>query len=434
MSTVAHPKLSKGQKQRRKKAAEKVQALAQLVSVATRSPARVKPKKRSKKAKSGFTTGRAESGVDVLASITVGTDKQSGSPLMTLVLNPREIKGTRLSQIAEVWARWVPTSLRLEVVSSGSMMTTGSYIAAWNADPTCGWGNLESNVTRLTAMSCTAQVSAGQKMSLQIPTQSSRKWYSVTGDPNDDSHGVVLLALAGRLSAEITLTVKLHWTFRFSSPDLPKTQDGTVMTWPEPDYTPVFTDSVSDWAAGKRLTFKHASGGSVVPWENLQSGVVYEPTEGVRITYRGEKGTYSCRWFSKLNGEATYPSALVCHASKSDAISYQKTGDITKIIEYVGAGDWATPNDPHLVGQPIPQLHEPMVRIGPSLPPPTPTPALTAADLDAIATRVMEMMRQGATSPVPSTSSISAVSLAAAMREMEGAEGVEVVSLATTSP
>lgn len=106
------------------------------------------------------------------------------------------------------------------------------------------------------------------------------------------------------------------------------------------------------------MTFKHREGGSVVPWEGLESGVVYEPIAGVKIPYMKSDGTEGeCKFFSKMLGASQYDRALVCHASSADAKAYQKNGDVSKVLPYKSAGGWCTPDLPTLKGQSVALAH-----------------------------------------------------------------------------
>lgn len=351
----ANTTMSKNAKRRQAKKTAQAEAsrLLEALCLATTKPQAQKPKatKKKRKAAKAAPTGRMERGTDVIATVNVLTSTLVGQGLMRFIINPRSIDGTRIQRMSQLWARWTPTSLRLEVVSTASLMVSGGYIVAWDADPQTDFSARADAVTRLTSMVHSVQATVGQRSVLQIPSSTSRKWYTVTGDANDDSHGVVLLACAGKVSADTTLTVKLHWSIRFEGPDLPPTLEEDVMTWPDSEYVPCFTDAVSDWASGTKLTFKHHEGGSVVPWENVHAGYIYVPTAGVNIPYYKQDGTQGkVEYLAKIIDSPLYSSALACFGSLAAAQNYVKKGLPSYALNYYKAGELVTPKVPHLKG------------------------------------------------------------------------------------
>jgi len=288
---------------------------------------------------------------DVIGVASLPKNTGSGYQILTFPLNPRNVPGTRVAAMSRLYNRWRPVSIHLNTVSSAASIVSGAYIVAWAADPKDRMTTSDSsNVTRLTTMGVSRMQNIHMSAKLTIPTDTMHKWYSFSGEDSEDSHGVVLACLSGSLTSAVDLTFTLTWTVEFAGADLPAAIDLQVIE-PETDYTPVFTDSVSDWADGQRLTFKHASGGSVVPWEGINTGVVYTPQDGVKIPYYSTAATSAeCKFFSCMIGNANYGRALVCHASEADAKDYQKTGNLEKVIKYIKAGDWATPASPILKG------------------------------------------------------------------------------------
>lgn len=323
-----------------------------------------KPKRKTSKAKakvgSFATQTKVESGVDVIGVITLEQSMKVGQSLLNFVVNPKSLPGTRLGQYTQLWSRWSPLKLRLEVRTAAGKMIPGSYTLAWFADPTETLLKAGSaNVTKLVSSGCSVQQPVGNSATLNIPTATSRKFYAFRGDAFDDSHGVILGCLSGTVTVvgSVTLTVQLHWTIKFDGPNLPVKAEELYIT-PESDYAGVFTDSVSDWASGTRLTFKHSVGGSVVPWENVEAGVVYSPVEGVKIPYYDSNGVAKeCKFFSKMLGASQYDRALVCHASSADASAYQKNADVSKVLLYNKAGEWSTPDLPTLKGESVALAH-----------------------------------------------------------------------------
>lgn len=352
---------------------------------------------------------RVAEGSDVLGVVTITKHDKVGASLLRFVVNPRSLPRTRLGMQSQLWQRWTPVSLRLRIVSAAGMMIPGAYIAAWFSDPKQALlDDGPTNVAKCVTCRCYVQKPVGQGATLSIPSQTSRKWYAFEGEDFDDSHGVVVLAVAGVSGGtEITLTVSLDWKIKFNGPTMPAEAGGDTYIQPEAGWENVFTDSTSDWAEGKRLTFKHAEGGAVVPWEGISTGLYYEPTAGVKILYKTSSGSEAeCKWFSCMINEPSYNAALVCHASKEDAVDYQKTGNVNKVLPYYAAGSWVVPPSPVLKGTPIVGAKldlSPGSSQGPAMPKDrprsedqpvaVPAPASVAAlDMEALAKRVAAIM------------------------------------------
>lgn len=331
------------------------------------------PKKKASKKGNFSAQTRVEKGTDVLGVVTMQKDDAVGTSLLRFQINPLDLPDSRLSQFATLWQRWAPRKLRLEVSSAAGMMIPGSYIVGWAADPNeTLYAHGEGNVRKLTSLGCSIQKPVGQNASLTIPCAMSRKWYAFKGvDAFDEKHGVLLGALAGTLgAANVSLTLKLHWEVAFNGPELPTAEDFAIIK-PGDGYENCFTDSVSDWASGERLTFKHAKGGSVVPWVGIDTGYVYQLVPPTKINYvksDGSKG--NVEWFSCIVNSSLYQTALVCHLTQADAVAYQVTGDLTKVIKYKDAGDAVS--NPILKGQPITKARLDLSTPGQSLPQPKP--------------------------------------------------------------
>lgn len=334
-------------------------SLALIASTSSQAAVRSAPKtgkkgrKKRKGGAGGSKAGHRESGVDVLGVATVTPKSQVGQRLLVFPIDPQALANTRIAVESKLWARWRPNSLTIEVISGAGYMTTGSYIVAWNADPSWSFRLLNggNTVAALTALGVQSQKHIGDNVRLSIPCDPSRRWYMFDGPDEDRCHGVVVAALAGAISAtSLSVTFKLHWSISFEGMTLPQ-QVADLYVEPEYDYVPIFTDSVSDFAGGTRLTFKHAAGGSVVPWPRVVEGVVYEPDLGTTIPYyTSATSTSEVKYLSKMLGQANYSTAIVCHASQADAEAYQKNGvgNVEKVLTWYKAGEWVTPDFPRL--------------------------------------------------------------------------------------
>lgn len=299
-------------------------------------------------------TSIIQTGIDVIGISVVSESSPIGTGMLRFVINPRALTGTRLGDYAQLWARWRPLRLQLEVCTAAGMMVPGGYLAAWSAQPNEQIPAGESAILHLAALVTQVQKPIGMNTKLNIPCSSTARWYVFEGEAVDTSHGVILAVVSGMIGVKggVGVTFKLHWTIEFNGPDIPRPLEEYFIE-PESDYAGIFTDSVSDWADGKKLTFKHAEGGSVVPWPGVRSQMVYTPTAGVKIYYVSGGKAVEAKWFSRIIDSDIYSSALAVHASQADAEAYQRSGDLTKVVNYEAASGWATPTLPRLKGEAV---------------------------------------------------------------------------------
>lgn len=296
-----------------------------------------------------------QSGVDVLGVASIKKDTRVGTGLLRFTINPRALTGTRLGDYASLWARWRPVKLRLEICPAAGLMVTGAYIAAWSATPSEQVPAGEQAIAHLSALVTQVHKPIGQPSFLDVPCVSTAKWYTFSGESVDVNHGCLLACLAGMVSVEgsVSVVFKLHWTIEFNGPDIPAPLEELILE-PGPGWENIFTDSVSDWAGGAKLTFKMHAGGAVVEWPGVESQVVYGVAEGTKIPYYDSSGAEKeCKFFSRIIDSNLYDTAICCHATQADAEAYQKTGDLTKILPYRAAGKVATPARPRLIGVPV---------------------------------------------------------------------------------
>lgn len=331
-------------------------------------PSKSRPKRAARSTLSSTTL--QQSGVDVLGVASITKKTKVGDGLLRFNINPRNLAGTRLGEYATLWARWRPIKLRLEIIPAAGMMIPGAYCAAWSANSREDFPAGAAAVAHLSSLVTQIQKPIGMVSNLNIPCVTTSKWYTFTGEPVDVDHGSIVSVLAGTLGADgtISVTFKLHWTIEFNGPDIPTPVEDMLLE-PGPGWENIFTDSVSDWADGKKLTFKMHSGGSVVEWPGVKSGVVYTSAAGTTIKYISTGTTEAeVKYFSRIIDSASYSTGLACHATEENAAAYQRTGDLTKVLSFVAAGPVAVPDKPRLVGKPV-AVKFSVDLIGPSIPP-----------------------------------------------------------------
>lgn len=292
------------------------------------------------------------SGSDIIGSVTLTDTDKAGTLLLMWDVNPLTLIDTRVHQFGSVFTRWRPRKLDLQCIPGAGVFTPGSYAIGWVADPEFDIGLDRSRVTRVTSLSPSILSAFGSPKTLRIPCDTTQKWYLCRpGIGVESDHGRVVAVLAAMVGGKnITINFRLDWTLEFSSPELPSTVEEQEC-YPDPQWIPIFTDSVSDWGSGNKLTFKHSEGGAVVPFIGIRDNVVYKPSKGVVVPYVKSDGTTAnCSWFARMRDSAVYSTAMVCFASEADAKAYVGSGDIGKVLTYKAAGDYVTPNFPTFIG------------------------------------------------------------------------------------
>lgn len=332
---------------RKRLAAEKQQQVTRVTTVTVPKPG-PRPKRQSA-GRSGTGKTTVLSGVDLLGSTEVKDTNKTGEPLLEFVINPQSLPQTRLAQLAELWVRWRPKSLKLECLTTSSIMTGGGFVVGWSADTSDKLASAGlDNIRHIVMLDCQQQCVLTGSFTLNIPTGTAAKWYTFRGTPMESAHGILLAALTGPIVTKTaTVTWKLHWQIEFEGPDAPRQSEVETIE-PAVGWSPVFTDSVSDWESGKYLTFKHSEGGAVVPWTGVRPNVIYVPDGDTQVTVYKADGTEAVVGFFSAMKSTEYPTAVVPHASELDAQNYQKTGSKSYLLPYTKAGNWCTPQRPRL--------------------------------------------------------------------------------------
>lgn len=293
-------------------------------------------------------------GSDLIGQATLQDTTPVGTLILAWDINPNTLAGTRVHQFGQVFTRWRPRRLCVTLVPGAGNYTPGSYAMGWVADPKFSLGSADSRTQRVVALRPSLLASFGASRSLNIPCDTTQKWYMC--DPSlgaESDHGMVVCCLAARCGGQnISVNIRLDWTVEFSSPDMPSATEDLEI-YPDPDWIPIFTDSVSDWASGTKLTFKAHYGGSVVPFVGIRDNVVYKPTKGVTVPYvKADNTTANCEFFARIGG-ALYPNGLACFATEQDAKDYLKNRDTAKVIAFKSAGGFVTPQLPTFKGSEV---------------------------------------------------------------------------------
>lgn len=296
-------------------------------------------------ARSGVSS-RIVSGRDVIGTTSVSSGSIAGFEVMRIYLNPRVIVGSRLYQESKLWSRWKPIKLSLEVHTSASSIVSGLYCAAWTPDTMLNLPGGANSIKALATFSATKEAATYVPIKLNIPCDSSRKWYTFDSeDKSDNDHGIVIIILSspiGGVSGYVQFTAHLQWTVQFDGPEM-ELEKGQEYIYADDSYCPYFSDSSSDFAEGKYLTFKHKEGGSVVPFPSARHGVVYKCT--VDIPYKSGSTDKKTSFAVRAVEYSEYP-ILVLFKDQADAGNYIKTSKIEYALPYSAAGSWVTSTNP----------------------------------------------------------------------------------------
>lgn len=293
--------------------------------------------------------GRVESGVDILDTSTFKAGSLPGTLLFTLTLSVVELAGTRLAAVAGLWSRWRPKALSLQIIPSAGSTSSGSYIVGWSADPDYHLTTGDSAIRTVAAMVPSLQRHISSPLTFKIPCDSLQKWYLVRGTVDGEtSHGAlfgVLAAAIGNLTADssVSFSMRLNWTIEFSNPRLPEKEEAETI-YAEDDYTPYFTDSISDWAGGKKLTLKAKEGGSAVPFPGALPGAVYKLDRKAKLPYYEGGSVRYVNYAVRIPNYTT--TAMAVFADLASAKKFAASGDSSNCMEYYAAGDWVKPNNP----------------------------------------------------------------------------------------
>lgn len=307
------------------------------------------PSRKRQTASASGSSSRLVQGKDILASVGLNAAGTSvGMKVFTADLQPKLFAGTRMSQEASLWGRWRPADLAVQVRSSAPAVSGGMYMTAWNADTGISLPSGINAVKTLASWPRSAENHISTNISFRIPCDSSRKWYTFDGSLSDQAHGTFVILISApvtNLTGTIQLSVHLEWKIHFDSPNLPPfVVPGNDVVYADEAYTPYFTDSSSDWQSGKKLTFKHAAGGSIVPFPRLEVNKYYKST--VPISYVQTNGTVkSAILCGAMAVDYTGYPIMALFSTEADAKAYAKAPAslASKIMNYQAAGGWVSP-------------------------------------------------------------------------------------------
>jgi len=324
---------------------------AKTVSSPQRRKKKSSNRKSSRQSKVGLGS-RREAGTDVLASVTIAADSKDGSGIVNMGLSPINFPGTRWNQVSRLWARWRPVSLRLRLVSGASAMTSGRHGIGWVGDPTEDYPVGSAGVTNLTTLVPHQIKHVYEDATIQVPSgleYTQKRWLELRGSQSDN-HGTVIALLVSSLTSStgsVSFQVHLDWVCEFDSPDI------TPVTTP-PDYIQCedgwegyFTDSISDWASGTKLTLKFATGGKAVPFRGIKPNTIYQIDPRAKLPYYyGTNSKAEIKYGVQIKSYTPTPTAMAMFADLDQAKNYVTSGDTFYCLTYTKAGEAVVPKNP----------------------------------------------------------------------------------------
>lgn len=300
-------------------------------------------------------------GVDLLATAGVKATAKVGEVAFIQPLAPSDLPNSRLKAESELWSRWRPRGLVVNVTASGCATTYGSLVVGWTPDEHWSANNTSADFMRVSAFKPSVQMRLYESKRFSIPTETLTKWYLCDGEVGLSTHGSlvgVVGAAAGGFTGTITVNVTLEWAVEFEGAETPASVLQDTITC-DAGWSNIFTTSDSSFNS-ERLTFKMHSGGDMVPFSSARSDRYYIPSGGTVVRYVDEsKKTVACQFFAKVVGYAT--PGLLLFSTSEDAVAYVRSGDVTKAIKYTAASAVATPAKPRFVARVLPATLESMI-------------------------------------------------------------------------
>lgn len=291
-------------------------------------------------------------GSDFIGVVNLVKSATVGKRVFMVAVSPSALEETRLSLESKLWARWRPLSLRATINCGGSAMTFGQVIFGWTPDATPQVAESSAvNVISLATYKPHQIVRLNATATLNIPCETSRKWYQTNGDLDQTAQGSIVACIVstlGGFEGYVSISLTLDWRVEFEGPSIAILEGPVIDTEITPDsgWSNLFTTSDGSFDA-ERLTFKMHHGGDMAPWSSARHGVVYGPSGKTVIPYVREDGTAGkCFYLAKISNYSI--PGMLLFSSYEKARAYITTGDLTNAIKYTSQGDEVTPAIPLL--------------------------------------------------------------------------------------
>lgn len=298
------------------------------------------------------TRARTITGADMVAvSANLSTSTVVGSVIAEFDVTPSFFDGTRLAAEAQLWSRWKPQHLMLQVIPSAGSLVTGTYCVGFTYEVNAVLGTGIGAVKQINSYIPSSTATVYNKISFNIPVDTAQKWLHTSGRERADMvHGKVFAVLTSPIGnitndSKINFTFRMVWTVAFEGPVLPGTAETGASVYVDDGYESYHTTSTADWASGGRLSLKHVAGGALCPFSTARSDIVYKLDPVAKLYYVKEDKTKALVTHAVII-KSFAGKHFAVFASKETAQKYLQSGSVDDCLPYVEAGDVVTPANP----------------------------------------------------------------------------------------
>jgi hypothetical protein len=286
-------------------------------------------------------------GNDLISSVTVPANSQSGLVIARIDICPSKFPGTSLWRQAQLYANWKPArKLKIVVQPSAGTTTSGSYIMGWTMDSGLDIPTGDNAVRTVATFEKRQTAKIYEKKELNIPLKTVQSLLFCDASKEDSDQGTFYLVLSsgiGNLTAGSVVSFNIYIDYdvdfenRLATPD---TSDAFI--YPAEGFSSYFTDN-GDGVT--KLSLKHQEGQALVPFHQSLPEAVYQFIgKSLKFCKTGQNSatatgvvTHAVRIRGRSDG------ALYVFENLTKAQAYANTGDDANCITYVAAGPWVDP-------------------------------------------------------------------------------------------
>lgn len=299
--------------------------------------------------------GEIEAGSDIITVVSVKAESlKPGTLLNRTVISPRKIQQTRLWQQALMWIRWYPLMLRFRVSSTCPSTGGGLYGVAWSADADDTLPvDPVALARKMAILPHFKQANFWEHATISVNDAPVQRWLYTVDRAEDSDHGCFILVVLSpplAITGSISFTVELDWRIKFDGPDLDIiSASSNTFIRADAGYDPYYSTGSTHLDINDKLTLEcTAAGGysSIARFSQAMPGHVYQAVSGeIKVYVKNADKTKNVEedalYLVRMK-ERPEPFMWVFE-NKDDAKAYAKTGDVTKLMSYIKAGDWTSP-------------------------------------------------------------------------------------------
>jgi len=158
------------------------------------------------------------SNTDRLAHVVVSAGTARGSEIYSQVITPSV--AARLRTQASLFQKIEYAKLRFEIQTQAPTTVSGGYVVAFLHDPEMDVGTGETALRSLTAVQNTTTSKFWQSSVFNLQT-TKQQYYTLSGqDIRLFSPGRLVVMVDGTPSEDVSITILMHWTVKFTRPAL----------------------------------------------------------------------------------------------------------------------------------------------------------------------------------------------------------------------